>query len=61
MLLNKYGQIAEKQWFWLGEQYPCVVLHSFIIMPDHIHGIIEINRARNNVGTNHDIGTILIF
>ncbi len=47
MILNKYGQIAQKQWYWLGEQYPYVVLHAFIIMPDHIHGIIEIDRSRS--------------
>ncbi len=52
MKLNEYGKIAEKQWYWLGEQYPYVVLHAFVVMPNHIHGIIEINR--NIVGTGHD-------
>jgi REP element-mobilizing transposase RayT len=46
MVLNDYGLIAEKQWYWLGEQYPYVVLHEFVVMPNHIHGIIEINRSR---------------
>ena len=45
MIINEYGTIAEKQWFWLGEQYPYVVLHAFVVMPNHIHGIIEINRS----------------
>ncbi|MDP2088149.1 MAG: transposase [Flavobacteriaceae bacterium] len=44
MQLNEYGSIAQKQWQWLGEQYSYVKLHSFIIMPNHVHGIIEINR-----------------
>jgi putative transposase len=46
MILNEYGLIAEKQWHWLSEQYPYVFLHAFVIMPNHIHGIIEINRSR---------------
>jgi REP element-mobilizing transposase RayT len=46
MILNEYGTIAEKQWYWLGEQYPYIVLHEFVVMPNHIHGIIEINRSR---------------
>jgi putative transposase len=52
MILNKNGKIAEKQWHWLGEQYPYIVLYEFIVMPNHIHGIIEINRAivRNDNG-----------
>jgi putative transposase len=52
MKLNQYGTIAQKQWYWLGEQYPYVVLHAFIVMPNHIHGIIEINR--NIVQTGRD-------
>jgi REP element-mobilizing transposase RayT len=46
MLLNDCSKIAEQQWHWLGEQYPYVVLHEFVVMPNHIHGIIEINRSR---------------
>ena len=53
MVLNEYGKIAERQWFWLGEQYLYVVLHSFVVMPNHIHGIIEI--CRDRVTTGHDI------
>ena len=47
------GTIAEKQWYWLQEQYPYIVLHAFVVMPNHIHGIIEINR--NIVGTGRDL------
>ena len=56
MILNEYGKSAEKQWFWLGEKYPYVVLHSFVVMPNHIHGIIEINRSHIDVvGTGRDL------
>ena len=44
MILNEYGKIAEDYWYWLGEQYPYIILHEFIVMPNHMHGIIEINR-----------------
>jgi putative transposase len=50
MILNQYGDIAEKQWYWLSEQYQYVVLHAFVVMPNHIHGIIEINRAHVRTG-----------
>ena len=55
MILNEYGTIAKKQWHWLGEQYPYVVLHEFVVMPNNIHGIIEINRS--NVGPGRNVGT----
>ena len=54
MILNEYGKIADQQWYWLATQYPYVVLHEFIVMPNHIHGIIEINRNAS-VGTGRDL------
>ena len=54
MILNEYGKIADQQWYWLAEQYPYIVLHEFIVMPNHIHGIIEINR-NVFVGTGRDL------
>jgi REP element-mobilizing transposase RayT len=41
--LNEYGTIAHNQWNWLGNQYGYVVLHSFIVMPNHVHAILEID------------------
>ena len=52
---NVYGEIAQKQWFWLAEKYNYVILHQFVVMPNHIHGIIEINRYRDIVGTGRDL------
>jgi len=43
MRLNEFGMIAQKQWDWLENQYPYVVLHNFVAMPNHIHGLIEID------------------
>lgn len=44
MVLNDYGEIVKKQWFWLADQYSYIDLHAFVVMPNHIHGIIEIKR-----------------
>ena len=41
--LSTNGIIAREQWQWLGSQYPYIDLVSFIVMPDHVHGIIYIN------------------
>ncbi|WP_439882140.1 transposase [Pontibacter sp. MBLB2868] len=45
MIVSTYGQIAERQWHWLAEQYPYLVLHTFVVMPNHVHGILEIDWA----------------
>ena len=44
MLLNGYGQIVEQQWQWLAEQYSYIELDEYIVMPNHIHGILIIIR-----------------
>ena len=46
MRLNNYGVIADTQWLWLAEQYPYVILHAHIVMPNHMHGILEIDSWR---------------
>ncbi len=46
MQLNRYGVIADQQWLWLAERYPYVRLHEYIIMPNHMHGILEIDSGR---------------
>ena len=49
MVLNACGKIADRQWHWLAQQYPYLVLHSFVVMPNHMHGIIQIVNTGNNV------------
>ena len=45
MILNDAGTVVNDVWQWLGEQYGYVELDEFIVMPNHIHGIICINDA----------------
>ena len=42
MCLNEFGQIAADEWLHTQEVRNNVVLHEFVVMPNHIHGIIEI-------------------
>jgi putative transposase len=46
--LSANGNIALEQWVWLGDQYPYIGLISFVVMPDHVHGIIFINNDYHN-------------
>jgi putative transposase len=41
--LSKYGILVEKQLIWLCERYEYVLIPCYVIMPDHIHFIIEID------------------
>ena len=46
MRLNQYGLIAQKQIEWLAQQYQYIDIHNYVIMPHHIHMIIEIDSTR---------------
>jgi REP element-mobilizing transposase RayT len=56
MLLSEHGIIAMEQWYWLHDQYPYIDLISFVIMPDHVHGIIYIDTDfyKHYVGNGRD-------
>jgi putative transposase len=41
--LNERGKIAQKYWEEIPKHYPNVDIDTFIVMPNHIHGIIIIN------------------
>ena len=43
MVLNKLGRYVKESWFDIPNHYPLVELDSFVIMPNHIHGIIIIS------------------
>jgi putative transposase len=40
--LNRYGEIVKECWHDLPNHYPCVKLDEFVVMPNHVHGIIII-------------------
>jgi REP element-mobilizing transposase RayT len=42
LVLNEAGKMVEMEWLALGERFPAILLHEYIVMPNHFHGIIEI-------------------
>ena len=49
MRLNEIGQIVVKRWNRIPQHFPSVELYEYVIMPNHIHGIIawDIAETRN--------------
>lgn len=45
MVVNSYGEIVKNTWLDLPNHVSNIALHEFIVMPNHIHGIIEIDHA----------------
>ncbi len=44
MILNDSGQMVQSVWDQLPKHYP-IYMDTFVVMPNHIHGIIEIRRV----------------
>lgn len=44
MILSEIGKIAEQSWIEIPSHFPFVELDEFVVMPNHIHGIIIINK-----------------
>jgi putative transposase len=42
--LNDWGLIVDATWSWLESQYPFLESVKHVIMPNHLHGILLINR-----------------
>jgi len=47
MQLNAYGTIVQNCWYDLVNHYRNLQLDAFVIMPNHIHGIMIIDNSKN--------------
>ena len=52
MRLNEIGKIVEEEWLRTENIRPGIELDVFVIMPNHVHGIIVIKDESPNVGTH---------
>ena len=43
--LNEGGKIAEQCWIDIPKHYPNVQLDVYVVMPNHVHGILIINES----------------
>jgi len=53
MILNDLGKIAYECWRGISEHFPFVELGAYVVMPNHVHGIIVIRavESRSAIGT----------
>lgn len=48
--LSHHGEIVQRAWNSLPEHYPHVGVDAFVIMPNHIHGVIVLSEAMEDSG-----------
>ena len=52
VVLNHLGRLAHEEWTYTEIVRPEVELDEFVIMPNHLHGIITIQRSSRSVGAH---------
>ena len=59
MRLNLAGQVVRAEWQRLASAFPDVQLDAFVIMPNHVHGIIVITEPGGAI--DHTVGATRPF
>jgi hypothetical protein len=56
MKLSEIGQLAENFWRSITEHFPFVKLDVFVVMPNHIHGILVFDKLDHGRGIDDETG-----
>ncbi|BAZ65701.1 hypothetical protein NIES4106_04460 [Fischerella sp. NIES-4106] len=51
--LSVIGEIAQRFWTDIPNHFDDTYIDAYVIMPNHVHGIVVIDRPHNNVETLH--------
>lgn len=46
VMLSTVGCVVDECWQWLAQQYPYIELDEYVVMPNHLHGILVISDNR---------------
>jgi REP element-mobilizing transposase RayT len=60
MILSEVGIIADLLWHQIPKSHKNVELGDFVVMPNHIHGILIIDKKSNNIDINNVNNTDLV-
>lgn len=56
MQLNEIGLLAQKYWLEIPNHFPFIELGNFVIMPNHTHGILIIDKSGTAVVETPNLG-----
>jgi putative transposase len=62
MILSDFGKIVEQEWFQSFKIRNELILHEFVLMPNHVHAIVEIYNGNGDElgGDNIDVNNIVV-
>ena len=56
MYVKAAGRMVERWWLALPGKFACVSLDAFVVMPNHFHGLLELNAGIPVVGADPRVG-----
>jgi len=59
MQLNNTGKLVKWQWLDLVNHYPGIQLHGQVVMPNHLHGVIELPDAAGAMNLAPTVGEVV--
>jgi REP element-mobilizing transposase RayT len=55
VILTQIGAIVDECWSAIPDHFPAVELDAYVVMPNHLHGIVIITQHAANVGARHAV------
>lgn len=59
MRLNDAGWMVVAQWCAMGQRFPDIALGDYVVMPNHIHGIVTIVASQNPTSHAPTLGEVV--
>ena len=60
MRFNSFGRIVDECWRAIPEHFPNVELGAYVVMPNHVHGIIIIHVRRGTIPSTCGLGRCIV-
>ena len=57
MIFNENGAVAMQLWADIPNHFPYIELGNFIVMPNHVHGILIIEKTEADIIADNEIDT----
>ncbi|MFZ2153596.1 MAG: hypothetical protein WAV41_06125 [Microgenomates group bacterium] len=54
MYLSEIGDLVSKYWCEIPHHFNDIRIDKYVVMPNHFHGILIVNKTNNNVGTHYN-------
>ena len=54
LVLTPFGEIARSTWLTIPDHRPGVSLDAFVVMPDHVHGLLQFRSSSSSAGRHMD-------